>query len=96
VSATLALRSPWYCAALRRASAWLWRLAQRLDRRSRLGTVQAPTAARPQLDALRACEIAEELSRFGLRDAGRSNQSRADDGTIVPEPRGQSRKKLVG
>jgi len=59
VSTGLALRSPWYCAALRRASAWLWRLSHRLDRRSRQGAVQAT----PRLDALRACAIAEERLR---------------------------------
>ncbi len=62
MSATLAPRSPWYCAALRRASARLWRLAQRLDRRSRQGAVHG-NDQRPQLDALRACGIAEERLR---------------------------------
>jgi hypothetical protein len=70
VTAALAASSPWYCAALRLASQWLARLAQRLDapeagaETTAIRADETASAAPvPALESLRARDIAEERLR---------------------------------
>ena len=62
MSAALAT-SPWYCSALLRAAGWLAALAHTLDQAARRRGPRASPTATPALDALRACEMAEERLR---------------------------------
>jgi len=62
VSASLAA-SPWYCSALLRLAGGLATLAHRLDQAAQRRGLRASPGASPVLDALRACEMAEERLR---------------------------------
>ena len=59
MSTALAARSPWYCAALRRASTWLAETARRLEAPA-IDRATPPRRDAATLDVLRHRERAEE------------------------------------